>query len=192
MISQLDHILQQVRKPVILAIDGDSGSGKTTFSKRLQKHYQATVIHMDDFYLPLEMRTKARFAKHGGNIHIERLVPLLESLHSGEAIDYQSYNPKTNQFSEKQRMSPKKLTIVEGSFSQLPTLRKYYDFCLFLKLTTSEQQTRIKKREGSEKLNDFINQWIPREKKYQQAYQIEQHASMVINTSNTNKTGVNP
>ena len=35
--------------PVILAIDGRCGSGKTTLAGMIAQRYRAEVIHMDDF-----------------------------------------------------------------------------------------------------------------------------------------------
>ena len=52
---------------IIIAIDGGCASGKTTLSKKLAEIYDANVIHMDDFFLPFEMRTEERMKEIGGN-----------------------------------------------------------------------------------------------------------------------------
>lgn len=49
--------------PVILAIDGRCGSGKTTLAGMIAHRYKAEVIHMDDFLLRQEQRTPERLAE---------------------------------------------------------------------------------------------------------------------------------
>ena len=60
----------------ILAIDGRAAAGKTTLANLLQEYFDGAVIHMDDFFLPLELRTKERYATPGGNVHYERFNEL--------------------------------------------------------------------------------------------------------------------
>ena len=47
----------------IIAIDGRCAAGKTTLAARLAKELGGDVIHMDDFFLPLELRTEERFGR---------------------------------------------------------------------------------------------------------------------------------
>ena len=65
----------KVRKaPVLVALEGGSASGKSTLGAELAEQLGATLIHMDDFFLPLELRTAERFAQPGGNVHWERVL----------------------------------------------------------------------------------------------------------------------
>ena len=57
---------------VIVAIDGPCASGKTTLAKQLSEGFDGFVIHMDDFFLRPEQRTKERFSEPGGNLDRER------------------------------------------------------------------------------------------------------------------------
>ena len=45
-------------KKVIVAIDGRCASGKSTIAGNLNKIFNCQVVHMDDFFLPYEKRTK--------------------------------------------------------------------------------------------------------------------------------------
>ena len=60
------------KRPLVIALDGRCGSGKSTLSRRLSDTYPCSVIHMDDFFLRPEQRTEERLSETGGNIDYER------------------------------------------------------------------------------------------------------------------------
>lgn len=72
----MDELMNDLSKQssFLLAIDGMSGSGKTALAQSLQEKWHAHVFHMDDFFLPLEMRTPQRLQQPGGNVHYERFL----------------------------------------------------------------------------------------------------------------------
>ena len=46
-------LAQQPTKPLVLALDGRCGSGKTTLANTLARQFPASItLHTDDFYLP--------------------------------------------------------------------------------------------------------------------------------------------
>ena len=57
------------KRPFLVALEGGSASGKSTLGGALAKALDATLVHMDDFFLPMELRTPKRFAQPGGNVH---------------------------------------------------------------------------------------------------------------------------
>ena len=60
--------------PVVLTIDGRAASGKSSLALTLAKNYSGRVVHMDDYFLPQELRTAERLTEPGGNLHYERFV----------------------------------------------------------------------------------------------------------------------
>ena len=44
-------------KPAVLAIDGRCGAGKSTLGEKLAAEWDASLFHMDDFYLQPHQRT---------------------------------------------------------------------------------------------------------------------------------------
>lgn len=69
--DSLQYHLQQ-RGRAVLAIDGPCGSGKSTLACALARRFGGEIIHMDDFFLPLSLRTPQRYREPGGNVHYER------------------------------------------------------------------------------------------------------------------------
>ena len=67
------NALKAEKTPVLVALEGGSASGKSTLGAQLAQAMGATLVHMDDFFLPVELRTPERFAQPGGNVHWERV-----------------------------------------------------------------------------------------------------------------------
>ena len=150
---------------VIIAIDGRSTSGKTTLAERLSHRTGANVFHMDDFFLPKDKRGED-FDTVGGNIDKERLArQVLEPLSRGEDFTYQRYSCRTESFTDVSVKSTD-ISIVEGTYSTLTELGKYYDLSIFIYISAKKQQKRLLAREGEERKNDFLKIWIPREEEY--------------------------
>ena len=80
-------------RPVLAVLDGPCGSGKTTLAEKLSRLYGAPTVHMDDFFLPPELRTPERLNQPGGNIHYERfLSEVLPCLTAGKTFSYGSFD----------------------------------------------------------------------------------------------------
>ena len=178
--ERIDRLLSE-KETAAVSIDGDSCAGKTTLAAMLSERYGVDVIHMDDFYLPLFLRTPERYKEPGGNVHRERfLLEVVPHLHDGAAFSYGILSTADFQIHEFRRIGASRLRIVEGSYSQHPSLRENYDLTIFLKASEKEQRDRVVKRNGEEKLNDFLNRWIPLEKAYHKAFCVEENADLII------------
>jgi len=167
----------------IIAIDGHIGSGKSTISELLKEHYKGNLFHMDDFYLPLPMRSKERFSIPGGNIHSERLleevfIPIKNSL----PVCYRPFNPQTKEIERGVELAFSKINIVEGSYSLQQGLYDHYDFRILMSVSSEEQLNRIERREVADKVLEFKEQWIPLEKRYFQTVNLEA-VDLKINTT---------
>ena len=154
-------------KPLIIAIDGRCASGKTTLAKAITEQMDCNVIHMDDFFLRPEQRTANRLATPGENIDHERfLEEVLIPLSKGLPVTYHPFDCHKMGFGEEILLTPKKINIVEGSYSCHPSLRDYYAYTFFLTISLEEQMKRIIDREGVEKAKIFKEKWIPLEEEY--------------------------
>ena len=164
------------KQKIIIAIDGMTGSGKTTLSKELSQMFDdAPIFHADDFFLLPELRTEERLKEPGGNIHYERMKKeVIDPLINGkinDIIKYKPFNCRIQDFGEEKSLKINKINIVEGSYSLNPYFGKYYDFSVFLKINAKEQIERLTKR-APKMINNFINKWIPLEKKYHEAFNL--------------------
>ena len=179
LLAKLDTML--VDGNIKLAIEGSSASGKTTLAGLLEQLYDCTVFHMDDFFLRPEQRTKERFAQPGGNIDKERFLDeVLLPLSRGERINYRRFDCSTFTLTAPVSVTPKHLTVIEGSYSMHPELAKYYDLSVFLNISADLQKKRIEHRNSPQMAVRFFNEWIPMEIKYFEAYNIKNQCNIVI------------
>ena len=175
--QRINELLSNPEKQkIIIAIDGMTGSGKTTLAKELsQMHNDIPVFHADDFFLLPELRTEERLNEPGGNIHYERMKKeVIDPLINGkinDAIKYKPFNCRIQDFGEEKSLQIKKINIVEGPYSLNPYFGKYYDFSVFLKINDKDQIERLTKR-APKMIDNFINKWIPLEKKYHEAFNL--------------------
>jgi len=177
--SRIDPLLSQ-NETVLVAIDGSCTSGKTTVAGLLAEEYDCNVFHMDDFFLRPEQRTPERFAETGGNVDYERfreevLLPLV----SGNPFSYRPFDCSTFTLAAPIAVMPKKLNIIEGTYSQHPYFGQPYDLKVFLTVTPEVRRARILQRPAF--LHDrFFKQWIPMEQQYFEGFRIGETADLII------------
>ena len=154
--QHIDTLLETGNQ-VIIAIDGNCTAGKTTLAAELEKAYDCNLFHMDDFFLRPEQRTPERFAQPGGNVDYERFrEEVLIPLKGGVAFSYRPFSCRTFTLSDAVTVLPKKLNIVEGTYS----LHPYF---------------------GDPHLHDrFFHDWIPMEQQYFDHFQIPEHCDLVL------------
>lgn len=177
------YSLMESESPIIIAIDGRCGSGKTYFAELIGKLFSCNICHMDDFYLPFEKRQESWKETPGANMDLERFyTEVLKPVRIGRPVIYRPYNCKKGTMEEGIFLPIRKLTVVEGSYSHHPLLAEEYDLKVFLTCSGEEQRKRLQLREGS-RFPSFEEQWIPLEEKYLQRYEIEKKSQFVVDTS---------
>lgn len=177
--SEIDKRLQV--GDAVIAIEGGSASGKTTLGEMLRSIYDCTVLHMDDFFLRPEQRTKERYAEVGGNVDRERfLEEVLIPLRKRQPIDYRRFNCSTFTIDPALRIIPKKLTVIEGAYSMHPDLAPYYDFSIFLDIDGGLQKKRIEKRNSPQMAERFYNEWIPLERIYFSQMRVQERCDISV------------
>ena len=176
--------LEQLDEKQIIAIDGRCGSGKSTFASLIETLFDCNIFHMDDFFLPKELKTQERLNELGGNVHYERVLEqVVEPLKKEKEVKLIPFNCSINELEQAIGVPFKKLNFIEGVYSLHPELEAHYDYKIFMTVDAETQITRIRERSGEEKLHKFINEWIPLEERYFKELKIEEKAAVVIDTS---------
>ena len=173
-----------VKKPdAIIGIDGFCASGKTTVASMIAEKFDVQIIHMDDFFLPQEMRTEERLSQTGGNVHYERFnAEVVSGLEKGCEFAYRAYSCKIGDYAKEIRVLPGKAIIIEGSYSLHPAIDLCFDLKIFVKADYETRLQRILKRNGTQALEMFKSKWIPLENRYFEEFDIESKCDIIIQT----------
>lgn len=152
---------------LIVALDGMSCSGKTTWAGALAQHFSGSVVHMDDFFLPRDQFTEEMQALPGGNMDQARFqAEVLAPLTAGVGFAYTPFSCQEQSLLPEKVPVSGRLVVVEGAYALLPAWDKYYDLALFLQVSAEEQQGRLLLRNGARGMVAFLKRWIPREESY--------------------------
>lgn len=177
--NQIDALLDQ-QNQTLVAIDGNCTAGKTTLANRLAEIYDCNVFHMDDFFLRPEQRTPERYAEIGGNVDYERFKDeVLIPLKTGNAFSYRPFDCKNLTLSESVSVTPKKLTIIEGSYCNHPYFGDPYDLKILLTITPELQRQRILQRPAFLHKR-FFEEWIPMENRYFEGFMISDKCDVTL------------
>ena len=172
--------MKDCTRPLVVAIEGGSASGKTTLAEIIAGVYDAAVFHMDHFFLTPERKTPRRLSEPGGNVDYERFDrEIMTGLRDGGEFAYRVYDCKTGTLGPPVNVAPRPVNIVEGAYSMHPTLTDRYDLKIFLDIDAAEQSRRILRRNGEAMLRRFTEEWIPLENRYFEALDIKRQCSLV-------------
>lgn len=170
-------------KPFIVSIDGRCASGKTTVASRLERELDCNVIHLDQFFLRPEQRTKERLQIPGGNVDYERFLDeVLLPLHKGTFTSYRPFDCSKMELGDAISFPYKDIYILEGSYSCHQKLWDYIDLHVFLSTDYQMQLKRILNRNGLERLEAFKTRWIPMEEEYFKTFNIEDKCELKYRT----------
>ncbi len=181
----LDRTLQQ-RSHITLGIDGYAGAGKSTVAALVSERYGCPVVHIDDFFPPVELRQPGRLLRHSGFLHHERLLSeVIVQLWQGVPVTYRRYNWYESQYTDEITIAPSNLSnliIIEGSYSLHPLLSWAYDVKAYVITDHAAQCARIRERNGDALLRRFMDEWFENEYAYERHFGVISNADCVLFT----------
>ena len=137
-VKNFRELLDESAYIFIIAVAGDSGSGKTTFTDALISIFGrdlVSTITLDDYHL-YDRADRERLGitplAHKAN-NFELLATHLHALKRGEDILKPIYNHQYGRFDEPILFSPTKFIILEGLHPIVtPNLREHIDYSIFI------------------------------------------------------------
>ena len=180
-------LAQKPTKPLVLALDGRCGSGKTTLADWLARQFPASIVlHTDDFYLPPAQRVRGWEKTPCANMDLARLRDeALRPAYEGQPVLYRAYSCRAGTYQPVQELAAQPLVILEGSYSHHPLLAGYETLQVFVTCSREEQTRRLQAREG-ERYANFAARWIPLEEGYFAQYRIYETADLAGDTTAAN------
>ncbi len=138
---------------------------------------------MDDFFSLLLLEQDDRLNEPAGNIHYERFYDEVIAGINNNSIVYKKFDCSTMSYSDTVSVNSNKVLIIEGSYSFSHNFYSSYDYRVFLNCDKETQLNRINNRVGSDRLQQFIDKWIPLEEKYFEHYNPSKYADIILDTS---------
>jgi len=169
---EIGRFLLTHRPPILVALDGGSGAGKSSLSVMLWHQLDAVVVQLDDFFaanIPdwewdtFSIPERARLVFDWHRLRKEALEPLRASaIARWHPFDFTAglrpdgtcaLSPQTI---EKQ---PAPVIILEGAYSASPEIADLVDLAVLIDVPVHERHKRIDGREADK---EFVRRWHAR------------------------------
>lgn len=161
-------------RPVLVALDGLSRTGKSTLADAISLHHEVTLVRGDDFHsrdlagLTSTQRQRMSPAAVADVVLDWRRLrsEALEPLHQGTAARFQPYDwvAGDGRLSRPVTLAARHLVVVEGVYSGRPELADLVDLAVHL---DSDDLTRRRRLEGrAEHGRDWTDLWERGERYY--------------------------
>lgn len=158
-------------KPYVIGIAGGSGSGKSTFARRLQEAFpdQVALISCDNYYLPhdeLPLEERARLNYDAPEaLEFDRMVRHLKELKSGRPALCPVYDFTRHTRSDAvTEILPRPIILIDGILIfHDPTLRACMDLKIYVETDADERILRRARRDIRDRgrdLDSVIHQYL--------------------------------
>ena len=178
----------------IIGIAGGSGSGKSTFARRLTEKFPDSVslVSCDNYYrahddIPLEERRKLNYDAPEA-LEFDLMVSHLRALKEGQAVDCPVYDFALHTRSDRVvRIDPKPVILVDGILILSdPTLRETFDLRIYVETDADERILRRARRDmevRGRKIDDIMEQYLNTVKPMHEIHvePSKKHADLILN-----------
>ncbi len=171
--SQNQNQNQSPNRPVLAAIDGRSGVGKSTLAAAVATELgDCNVIDGDDFYSggaaeDWDRRSAEEKADLGIDWRRQRVA--LELLADGQpgswhGYDWDAFDGSLN--AEATVCEPASVIILEGAYSCRTELADLYQLRVLVEASEDERHRRLAERDGADYRDDWLGRWTEAEDHY--------------------------
>lgn len=178
----------------IIGIAGGSGSGKSTFARRLTEKFPDSVslVSCDNYYkahddIPLEERRLLNYDAPEA-LEFDLMVSHLRALKEGRAVDCPVYDFTLHNRSDKVvRIDPRPVIIVDGILILSdPALRETFDLKIYVETDADERILRRARRDmevRGRKIDDIMAQYLTTVKPMHETHvePSKKHADLILN-----------
>ena len=160
--------------PVIIAIDGRSGAGKTTLAielaARLREHHKVSLFHLEDIYP----------GWNGLAAGIERYAAtVLAPLRRGEAAHWVSWDWERHYDGDARLTPPAEIVLVEGVGAAAAAAMPFLDAVIWADSPEQDRRTRALARDG-ETYRPYWDQWAGQEDEWLAADDVPSRADVRV------------
>ncbi|MHA7272635.1 aminodeoxychorismate synthase component I [Arthrobacter sp. TMT4-20] len=160
--------------PLIVAIDGRSGAGKTTLAVELaallREHHTVSLFHLEDIYPGWD----------GLETGMNRYVSaVLEPLAAGHTAEWRAWDWEANDDGPAQHTEPADVVIVEGVGAACRAALEFLDVSIWVEATEDIRRTTALSRDG-DAYAPFWERWAAQEQTWLSRDQPQLTADLVV------------
>lgn len=164
--------------PILIAIDGPAGSGKTSLANQLSNQLSSvTTIHMDDLYNGWEDALTTTLTR---NLKEWVINPLTQR----QSVNYQKFDWSINQYGSSVEVRDIKLLILEGVGAAQAIIRENADLTIWIEVGPQIGLARVLNRDGDQLL-PYMLKWQERESAHFLKDQTKENCQIFVDGSNT-------
>ncbi len=122
------------REPLVIAVGGPGGTGKSTFSHALARHLpDSAVLGLDNYRTPrAERSARGIYGSHPDANKMELLGRHLSSIRNSEVFDRPDYDIRRGIADTTVKYRPRRFNILDGEISTYAHFRDRIDFAIFI------------------------------------------------------------
>ena len=172
LVNRIRELSEVEDAPLLVALDGRSGSGKSTTAVAVAAGFDAVVIDGDDFYAgyhTAEWDAMSVAERSDRCIDWHRQRQVLEVLARGEPATWHAYDWEADNGSlstEPTTAAAAAIVLLDGAYSARPELADLFDLRVLLELPEAVRRDRLLRREGERQLAEWEAQWSAAEDHY--------------------------
>ncbi|HDQ46193.1 MAG TPA: hypothetical protein ENN17_11980 [bacterium] len=132
-------------RPVVIAVGGPGGTGKTAFSRRLAGQLgDSTVLHLDHYKTPrAERESRKLLGSHPAANRLRTIRAHVQNIRDGRPFDAPVYDDRTGRADGTVPFTPGRINILDGEISVYRQFRDLVDFAVFI---DSDWKTQLNTR----------------------------------------------
>lgn len=207
-LEQIINSIVEIRNPnapFIIGINGVDTSGKTVFSKKLEKklrslNYKVQIIHVDDFHNPIPIRFSGKnpiddyynFSFDFKKLITDILDPIRTTGYLSQTFNHLDLASDKFEKVVEYDVSSESIVLLEGVFILKDEIRKYLDYSIFIAISFEEMKRRAIVRDvpalGNKEnvMSDYERKYIPTQKMYLESFPPKIFADIILNNEDWN------